>query len=380
MPPAVRRVAYAGGAADNVPPSVQYELDEANVRALQAATVRLRTMYPSRCVDALGAYFTDADVTGRDLDLAPHCDADLLISDLCQLPRPMVQALPTGGDLVAKTEEGLGADPLILGRQMELDSRHVQLSPARVAEFVAGGGSLEIRQFDRTCLEWAWVADDVARLSKADVYLKLFLAGGSRSVNGRHHDATDVLATTLFGSKVFELWTEPLPPEGRPSTRGIVECGGAVMVPRGADHRVTPTGEVSALLSAGLMRIGDWIYRGAIPTHLGWESYPTSPVDYALSLRSHLPIAPWRPAHGQGGGLESRAVGGLHVNRVVGDNVTWSACGATYTMGLDLWHWLLRVHGDGLVPIEEVHALDEKSLQGLRFLSAEGVVAHVVNS
>jgi len=377
VPRAVRRIPYAAGRVGNVPPSVQHELDEANGGAQQAAAVRLRRMYPSRCIGALGAYFIDANVSSPDLGQVPHCDVDSLLSDLCRLPRPMAETLPTGRDLVAKSEEGLGVNPLSLGCQMELDSRHIQLSPSRVAKFVASGGSLEIRQFDRTCLEWAGVADDVARLSKADVYLKLFLAGGSRSVNGRHHDATDVLATTLFGSKVFEIWTDPLPPEGLPSRSGTVECGGAAMVPRGADHRVTPKGETSALLSAGLMRIGDWIYRGAIPAHLGWKSYPTSAVDYALSLRSHLPNAPWRPGHGQGGSLESRSVGGLHVNHVVGDDVTWSACGATYTMGSDLWHWLLRVHRDGQVPIKELNALNDMSLQGLRFLSEEGVVAHV---
>jgi hypothetical protein len=121
------------------------------------------------------------------------------------VPRAMASgSRPKGLEMVVKSvDKSVRAKDL--GVPVELDSDSYMLDPCLLKECVAAGGSVELRQFDRLCPKWAEVADDMAMVSGADVYLKLFLAGGGWSANGWHNDSTDVLSTTLFGSKRFQI-------------------------------------------------------------------------------------------------------------------------------------------------------------------------------
>lgn len=347
----------------------------ANLSAVDAARLRLRRRYPESALADLGRHFVTPQAHQWIADGRPAYSVARLIRDVCSAPRPVTFEKASSLEVVFKRPDDVPGMPDV-GTPIELGSNVLALEPDKVAAFVEAGGSVELRQFDRHCSEWASVADDVAVLSGADVYLKLFIAGGTRSANGWHHDATDVLATLIDGSKRFEI-------AGRRDRDALevdflLQPGDAVWVPRGLDHRASTTGQQSALISIGFMRAADWAHRTEVPEHLGLHTYPRSTLAYKLSLRPHKP--PTFPSSDVPltGMVQTTAIGGIFVNGASNDDVHVSVNSQSYVFHAHAMDLFLRVHELG--PLD-VAVLAEKSqldslefAQTLRFLCAERLV------
>jgi hypothetical protein len=323
----------------------------ANAAAKSAAIGRLSKIYTGAALDRPAEYLSTASAhTWRGTD-RPVRDLDHLLGDICSVPRAMASgSRPKGLEMVVKSvDKSVRAKDL--GVPVELDSDSYMLDPCLLKECVAAGGSVELRQFDRLCPKWAEVADDMAMVSGADVYLKLFLAGGGWSANGWHNDSTDVLSTTLFGSKRFQI--SPPSDASVASVDHTIEPGDTVRVPRGWAHCVTPTGQISALASSGLVRCADWAERGEQPRHLGINGFPISPLAYRLSLRPHVPPSVWVAPEDQDI-VRSRIIGGIFLNGRDDGSVTISANGASFVLRPDAFHLLLTVHAAGTTAIGSV--------------------------
>lgn len=114
-------------------------------------------------------------------------------------------------------------------------------------------------------------------------------------------------------------------------------------------HCATPNDGLSALLSMGLMRPGDWPYRQVPPSHLGFHGYPRSANLYRLCLRSHTP--PTRPSgvNLSRDTLRSRLPGGLALLHMQDDEASFIAAGAVYEADVALVRVLAAIHGaDGV--------------------------------
>ncbi|HEX8125714.1 MAG TPA: cupin domain-containing protein [Allosphingosinicella sp.] len=283
---------------------------ESNAVARSFAERRLTRHFPETAIRAFGTYFQTPSVHGADPRAGrhPHTLARVLEA-ICQRTHDFQIGEKARGMQIGVLP---GPTPIaieMLGDRVEPDSSLCRPFAEGLAAAAAGNASIEIRVFDRHVDEWAEVADDIASVSAADIFMKLFIAGGEHSVNDWHRDTSDVVVTMLDGRKRFQVATansDDASPEDE--VDALLQPGDVLLLPRSRIHKATPAREVSALLSIGLMRIADWSYRSVSPTHLNLVN-PRSPALYRLSLRAHVAPTPGEPAPEDR--IASRLPGGL---------------------------------------------------------------------
>ncbi len=324
----------------------------ANESARAKARSRLRAHFPDAAISALATYFPSPQVFRReDRAQGKHWPLQRLIDAFCTRTHDFQIGEKAKGMQICVLP---GRDPItleMLGVPVEPDSSLCRPDPKGLLAAAAANASIEVRVFDRHLDAWAATADDIAAVSGADVFMKLFIAGGERSVNDWHRDTSDVLVTILDGRKRFEVGTNESTDEAPvDEVDAVLGPGDVLLLPRARLHNATPVGEVSALLSIGLMRMADWTYRSVSPTHLGLVN-PISPRLYRLALLAHS--APNREAVSGEERLVSRIPGGLGLVREGGEVITFLACGRIWKSTQDIVEQLSRYHAsDGLTPIQ----------------------------
>ncbi len=302
----------------------------ATAAAVELARRRLATRFTAETTHAMGRYFDMPRVHRWSGMARPMLTAVDLLADVCSSPRTVAVGEKAAGLQVELRSPDGAVGREDLGDPIEPGADVLQLVPDRVRTAALRNASVEVRQFDRQCPSWGPLADDVAAVSGADLFVKLFMAGGERSVNGWHRDGSDVVAMVLVGSKRFSV-AEQNDDEGvRPVVDEVLHPGDAVLLPRGRPHCATPTEDFSALLSLGLMRVGDWPYRQVPPTHLGFRNYPRSAETYRLCLRPHSAATPEAASEPAGRELRTRLPGGIAVVDGDRDVVTFVAAGSVY--------------------------------------------------
>lgn len=316
---------------------------QANEAARSFARKRLTRHFPDAAIRALDSYFPEPSVHGAESGAAAYRPR---LSDLLD-----AICLRTHDFRIGEKARGMqigvlpGAAPIdidMLGDRVEPDSSLCHPLPEGLAAAAAANASIEIRVFDRHFEAWAEVADDIAAVSGADIFMKLFIAGGARSVNDWHRDTSDVVVTMLDGRKRFQVGTADSADDSpEDEINALLEPGDVLLLPRGRLHNATPAGEVSALLSIGLMRMADWSYRSVSPSHLNLVN-PRSPALYRLSLRPHAP-----PTRGQPGlrdRLRTRLPGGIGLVSEAESETTLLAGGRLWQADPAALDQLLRIH------------------------------------
>ncbi|MGH3328109.1 MAG: JmjC domain-containing protein [Streptomycetales bacterium] len=329
------------------------EVAAANAAAVAHSRTRLSARLPGDALAAADRYFERPSVAGWPPQARPALAADELFRLVCATPRSATVRDKADGLQIELRSLDETFELEDLGHRVEPDSDVLMLSSMRLAAAAARNTSIELRQFDRQCPSWAPFADDLAAVTGADVYLKLFIADGNRSVNGWHRDSSDVLVTMLHGEKRFatadaEAGEPDTDPE--PEVDALLRPGDALRLPRSMLHCATPSGGLSALLSMGLMRVADWPYRQIPPIHLGFRDYPRSAAAYRLCLRPHTPAA---TAKGEGRPLRSRAPGGIALLDTRGEQARVVTAGTVYEASTAEVRVLATVHGgNGLAEAE----------------------------
>lgn len=325
------------------------QVSEANRVAVENAKKRLSMRISSTALNSLNAYFAAPTVHlwATDRQYLSDCNTLGLLEQLCSRVHSVALGAKARGLQIGILSYDGAIAPAGLGVRLEPDSDIYFLSPNALWAAAAANASVEIRLFDRQFPSWTGFADDVAAVTGADVFTKLFIAGGSKSVNGWHRDTSDVLVTVLDGSKRFQVGTVDSPDDDPTSEIDIIlRPGDALLLPRSRLHNATPMGGVSALLSIGIMRYGDWSYRGASPTHLGLTN-PRSPLHYRLALRPHTP--PYWKAIDAKSVCRTRIPGGLGVIEHSNGWVKFVAAGQAFEATEDTMHLLAMIHGaDGI--------------------------------
>lgn len=335
-----------------LPDPLAGEMAAAVLVAVDHARARLAARLPAAALDSAYQYFEAPSMRVWDGGERPELASADLFAELCAVPRSVSVRDKAAGLQLELRSLNEAFEMEALGDPVEPGSDVLVLSPARLAAAAARNTSIELRQFDRQCPAWAPFADDLAAVTGADIFLKLFVADGNRSVNGWHRDASDVLVTLIHGAKRFEIAAStPAEPdeEPKPVIDAVLRVGDALRLPRAMLHRATPDGDLSALLSIGLMRVGDWPFRQVPPTHLGFRDYPRSARAYRLCLRSHVPPTPsarWDPMTTP---LRTRVPGGIAVLDIRGTEVSFVTAGTVYEATEPLVRILGRIHAaDGI--------------------------------
>jgi hypothetical protein len=327
-------------------------IDQANTSARDLARKRLSGRIPLSAVDALPRYFDDPTV--HEAASCHQSDKDRwttkrLVQTICEQPQTLVIGKKARGLQIGISGTHLTEKFMQFGMQVEPDSDVFLLDPTSIIFAAMNNASVEIRLFDRHNAEWASVADDIIAVSGADVFFKLFIAGGEVSVNGWHRDASDVLVMLLDGTKLFEVATTDSSDE-RPLTTvsTVMRPGSTLLLPRGRLHKATPTGELSSLLSIGLMRCGDWFYRGASPTHLGLM-IPRAPLLYRLMLHPRTRPTWESTCSGPRVVYWSRTPGGIGLIASGEAGLRFLASGNVWAADTDAFELLAMIHGaDGV--------------------------------
>jgi hypothetical protein len=317
----------------------------ANQRAVGLARQRLTECFPSVAISQLGGHFANAGFYAAEQGVSSslHWSIDRLLQHLCSRVHSVALGKKAERLQIGLIGTSLAPDVFDIGDLIEPHSDLYALEPASLRAAADSNASIEIRLFDRQLPEWAATADDFVAVSGADVFMKLFIAGGEASVNGWHRDSSDVFATVLDGRKRFQVGTTTCS-EDAPvcDVDSVLTPGSALLVPRSRLHNVTPVYGASALLSVGLMRRGDWSYRGETPTHLGLTDLSSAQL-YRLALRSHSPMASSLPQAGHT--WRSKTPGGIGIVVELGETVTFVAGGRLWMAPLDLVNALVRIHG-----------------------------------
>lgn len=302
-----------------------------NKEARDHAETRLSRLFPPASLDAIGGYFQNKGlfrrVSSPSVEHRNYGILEALLDDITSVPSIFSTSATDSLNLKIWYPPGQSSFKML---PLEAGSSAIMANPVEMYTMIKYGASVEVRQMDRHLIQFTPVVDDVAALTRADVYAKLFLAGGSTSANGSHSDNTDVLALLLAGEKYFWVQSPESGAIGR--NDASLRPGDAVRVPRGWRHLVVPSGAPSALLSFGLMRIGDWAFRGSVPSHLGYSGYPTSAMSYSVALRSHIPQ---RSLAGDGENcLFSRCPGGIVLleQPPLGEVIMVAASGSVFSL------------------------------------------------
>jgi hypothetical protein len=357
-------------------------VDNANMSARESAAKRLRALIPVTAIEALPRYFEhsmhyEATCCGNAAE--NRWTTDRLVHRLCMRPQTLVVGKKAQGLQIGISGNGIVGNPTVFGMQVEPDSDVFLLDPSSIFAAAMQNASVEVRLLDRHNSDWASVADDIVAVSGADVFLKLFVAGGAVSVNDWHRDASDVLAVLLDGTKLFEVASADSTDHSRSITvSALMRPGDTLLLPRGRLHKATPTGEISSLLSIGLMRCGDWFYRGAPPTHLGLNN-PRSPLLYRLMLHPRSPPT-WGPGRDRLRTLyRSRIPGGIGLTESGGPGLRFLAGGKLWASDTDALELLAEIHrGDGISSDElsEVTGRDKASCAALAEDAVEAGLAY----
>lgn len=325
---------------------------DAAASARAAAAGRLGRWLAPAAVEPLAAYLAESAVHDAlaDADGAvPRFELGEFLDQLCRTPRAVHAAgVGSAAQVELRTTDGPN-DGVAYGSQPEPESARILFSPGRLLRALEDGLSLGVRQFDRQFPAWAPIVDDVAAVAGADVFTKLFLAGGDESVTEWHRDQSDVVVTMLAGAKRFDVAPVTARDEPEPEIEVGTELrpGRALLLPRSRAHCATPLGALSALLSIGVMRHADWVFRGAIPTHLGFTTFPPSAAIYRLMLPAHVPAALAPGAPDVGRVWRSRLPGGLAVLDESGDTAEVACRGGSFRCSENALRTLLAVHASG---------------------------------
>lgn len=285
-------------------------VDKANQAARNCALDRLAAFIPEAALSQLGGYFTKPAIFSATSAATPRPGTlPELIEAICTRTHDFSIGEKARGMQIGilPLQEPITLDQL--GERVEPDSTLCRPTPEGLMAAARVNASIELRVFDRQFESWALVADDLAAICGADIFMKLFIAGGECSVNDWHRDTSDVLVTVLDGSKRFEVGASDARDDAPISELDVLmKPGDVLLLPRGRLHNATPTGEISALLSIGIMRLADWAYRSTSPTHLNLHN-PRSPSLYRRALRAHC--APLRILPGPDVLVATRLPGGL---------------------------------------------------------------------
>jgi hypothetical protein len=350
--------------------------------AVKGAVRRLERWMSPEAVQHLPHYFRETVIDGSDAfpALDPDFELPAFIEELAVLPRSVYSPrLGAGAQIELRTLDG-PSDGTPYGACVEPDSPAILLSPTLLTQALDAGLSVGIRQFDRQFIRWAPVADDLTTVAKADIFCKLFVAGGSASVTDWHRDRSDILVTMLSGFKHFAIAPASARDGAVPEPEVVAELrpGWVLQMPRARLHCATPSGDVSALLTISIMRHGDWAFAGAVPTHLGYASVPTTARTYGLALRSHLPMSLPAAASDPDRCWRSRAPGGLAVLDERQGEADIAAQGQVFRLSADVLAVLEVVHAHGPISACEVRervASDADSCEAaLAMLAARGLV------
>ncbi len=326
------------------PLGLAVEVEDANNCAVSHAEARLTNVLAS--VANLDKYFPNSEYRQwqNNQDRPQHFTLCGFLNNFCSSVREIAINEKPKGIQVGILSPFRNVESAELGAPIEPGSDLFVLSPDAVCSLAENNASIEIRVFDRQCTGWTPMADDICTITGADVFTKLFIAGGNLSVNDWHRDSSDVLVTVLHGRKRFEIATSESSDKAPVTEIDVVlQSGDTLLLPRARLHKATPCGEVSALLSIGIMRYSDWAYRGIIPSHLA-ASNPKSPLHYRMLLRSHVPrtssnmtnnLARWR----------SRIPGGVGLISCSEERVDFAASGRIYECDALEFRTLLRIHG-----------------------------------
>lgn len=300
-------------------------------------------LFPAAALMHLDAHFGDARCIAWDSEKRPAITSDDVLGLISATPRSI--ALEDKADDLQVEVRTLGESLKItdIGRPVEPHSQVALLIPELLRHVVESNASIELRQFDRQCPAWSPVADDLIAISGADVFIKLFVSSGVRSVNGWHRDKSDVLVTVISGTKGFAIAGADATDDGPLSSVDVdvqIRPGDAVFLPRNRLHKATPLGEFSALLSIGLMRLADWPFRQTPPRHIGYDRYPQSAAVYRLCLQSHVP----HPVIPNKESLRTRVPGGLALLRSESPEIHFAAAGTVYRSTEDIVRVLAVIH------------------------------------
>lgn len=335
------------------------EVRSANTAAVQHAQRRLSSLLPTAALTVADQYFGEAAAYAWDDGARPGISADELFGLICASPRSVSVSDKAEGLQVEVRTLGEQLQIIDLGDPVEPGSHVAVLLPKRLRGVALGNASIELRQFDRQCRSWAPFADDLSAVTGADVFLKLFVADGKHSVNGWHRDRSDVLVTVIHGGKRFavaHVEADDDSGEERTVVDTILRPGDALLVPRNRLHNATPAGELSALLSMGLMRVADWPFRQVPPSHLGFRAYPGTAATYRLCLRSHVPPTLPGVAVGDIAPFRTRLPGGMAVLGTDGGRMRFAAAGAVYDADEPAVRALASIHAGEGVDAREVAA------------------------
>jgi len=335
---------------------IERVVDEANRRAVQSAKNRIALRLPKAAVDSLEDYFVAPAVYEwpAAVEARPRSSILSLLRELCSKVHSVAFNSKARGLQIGVLGGETTLDPKCFGDEAEPGSDLFVLSAEALLAAAKANASVEIRLFDRQIVSWADLADDLATVAGADIFMKAFVAGGHKSVNRWHRDTSDVLVTMLDGKKRFEVGTFDSPDHSPIDELDVTLApGDALLLPRSRLHNVTPAGEVSALLSIGLMRYGDWSYRGATPSHLGLTN-PRSVLQYRLALRPHVPASFTTVETTTV--CQTRMPGGIGVIEQVGEKLRFVAAGKMFETTTDVLRCLSVIHGSGGTTVDEVAA------------------------
>lgn len=351
---------------------------EASEAATRRAAVRLSGYIGHRPVDVLAAHLADVSVTSSDTMLAPSIFGE---SDLCDWLRrePRLVAAPgAGGNAEIEFRDASGKLPgALFGDPLEPDADRVLLHVQRVLAAVHDGVTLGVRHLDRSCLALGDLCNDLAAVSGADAFTKLFVSAGQESVTGWHQDPQDVLVLMLWGKKRFQVAQPGADPgQSTPFTLAIdvdLREGDCLLLPKARMHRAVPLGDWSGLMSIALLRHEDWLERGCVPAHLGTDTFPSSGDAFRLLLRSR-----YAPLNAAAESLDrlvrTRSPGGIRPVAADGPESLLALCGGRlYRLDHEAFTVLADIHALGPIPLRNVLG-SPTALPLANQLAAEGLV------
>lgn len=350
---------------------------EVSEAAVRRAELRLSGYVGDRSADVLARHLADVRVTSSDAPVARSVFGE---DDLCDWLRrePRLVAAPgVGGNAEIEFRDASGKLPgALFGDPLEPDADRVLLHVQRVLAAVHNGVTLGVRHLDRSCLALGDLCNDLAAVSGADAFTKLFVSAGQESVTGWHQDPQDVLVLMLWGRKRFQV----APPdaggvEDRPSTVSVdVELreGDCLLLPKARMHRAVPLGDWSGLMSIALLRYEDWIERRCVPTHLGTDTFPYGENAFRLLLRSrYAPLG--NVAESLDSVVRTRSPGGIRPVAADSPESVLVLCGGRlYRLDHEAFRVLADIHGSGPIPVGTLGS--SAALPITNRLTAEGLV------
>jgi len=328
------------------PEGLEASFASANRDLIERAQVKLSRMLGVLGPADFNSHFQSPYYFPGRKSQAPKFSANEIFSHLASRPQRLILG-KQGTDLdISIVGVGDKFDMNTLGSKLEYNSSLYFISPGAMRQLADLNKSVEVRMIDQQLGVFADLADLLTAAVGADIYMKLFISGGEGSVNGWHRDNCDVIVTCLDGEKQFEIATEESTEEDiRHDVNILLKAGDILFVPRARLHRATSVGSVSVLLSTGLMRRTDWIFRKAVPSHMPLSAMTTD-KKYHASLRSHRSPNVFA---GENAVLEARFPRGIHFPKLSSEGLRFSAQGRSWTFPEEFAQVLLEVLKTGWI-------------------------------